>query len=228
MMTEKRKETRVATIRILLADDHKILRNGLRSLIENEPWMEVVGEAADGREALRLARKLAPDVIVMDVSMPGLNGVEAARQIASEVPKVKIIALSMYSDRRFVIGMLKTGASGYLLKDCAFEELNRAIRTVMANQTYLSPGITGIVVEDYVRQATENNRSASSLLTPREREVLQLLAEGRSVKQIASTLYISVKTVNTHRAQIMEKLNIHSIAELIKYAIREGLTSLEA
>jgi two-component system, NarL family, response regulator NreC len=215
------------TIKILLADDHQIMRIGLRSLIEKQPDMEVVAEAQDGREALRYAAELRPDVVIMDIGMPGLNGIEATRQIIAENPHVKIIALSMHSDRRFVSGMLEAGAAGYLLKDCAFEELVYALKTISNNQTYLSPAITGIVIEDYVRQLSSEESSALSVLTAREREVLQLLAEGKTTKQIAVSLHVSAKTIETHRSQIMEKLNIHSVAELTKFAIREGLTSLD-
>ena len=215
------------SIRILLADDHKITRQGLRSLLDKEFDMEVVAEAEQGRTAVRLVRELSPQVVIMDVTMPDLNGVEAARQIVSEFPDVKIIALSMHSDSLFVTEMLKSGASGYLLKDCAFEELARAIRTVVAGKTYLSPSISGVVVDDYLHRLSKADLSGSEVLTDREREVLQLLAEGKSTKQIALKLHISVKTVETHRRQIMDKLDIHTVAELTKYAIRKGLTSLE-
>lgn len=213
--------------RILLADDHKITREGLRSLLDKQPDMEVVAEAEEGRTAVRLACKLLPNVVIMDVTMPDLNGVEATRRIVSESPDVKVIALSMHSDSLFVTEMLQSGASGYLLKDCAFEELARAIRTVVAGQTYLSPGISGVVVNDYLHCLSKVEFSDSDALTDREREVLQLLAEGKSTKQIALKLHISVKTVETHRRQIMNKLDIHTVAELTKYAIRKGLTSLE-
>jgi len=214
------------SLKILLADDHKIVRDGLRSLIEKEPGMRVVAEAEDGRTAVSLAREHTPDVVIMDVSMPGLNGIEATRQIRAEQPDAKIIALSMYSDRRFVTGILGAGASGYLLKDCAFEELIEAIHTVSKGQYYLSPGITGVVVQDYVGKVAAE-LSSSSVLTPREREVLQLLAEGHSTKEIAGALHLSVKTVESHRQKIMQKLNIFNVAGLTRYAIREGLTSLE-
>jgi len=217
------------SIRILIADDHKIMRIGLRSLIERQTGMEVIAEAQDGRKALQLARELKPDVIIMDIGMPGLNGIEATRQIISENPVVKVVALSMHSDRRFVAGMLEAGAAGYLLKDCAFEELAQAIETVVNGQIYLSSEITGVVIGDYVRQLTTRDEAgAFKTLSAREREVLQLLAEGKTTKQIASLLHVSTKTIETHRSQIMEKLNIHSVAELTKFAIREGLTSLEA
>jgi DNA-binding NarL/FixJ family response regulator len=214
------------TIKVLIADDHQILRQGLRTLLEREPDLEVVAEADNGRSTVRLARESHPEVIIMDVAMPDLNGIEATRQIISEMPKVKVIALSMYADRRFVANMLKAGASGYLLKDCASEELVRAIRVVLAHKTFLSPGVTDIVVKDYVQAPLGPEASVFSLLTNREREVLQLMAEGKSTNQIAECLHVSVKTVETHRQQIMQKLKMHSVAELTKYAIREGLTTL--
>jgi len=215
------------SIRILLADDHKITREGLRSLLDNQQDMEVVAEAEDGRTAVSLVREVVPSVVIMDVSMPDLNGVEAARQIIAQFPDVKIIGLSMHSDTLFVTEMLKSGASGYLLKDCAFDELALAIRTVVTGKTYLSPSISGVVVDDYLHRLSKADFSDSEVLTDREREVLQLLAEGKSTKQIALKLHISVKTVETHRRQIMNKLDIHTVAELTKYAIRKGLTSLE-
>lgn len=215
-------------VRILLADDHKIVRDGLRSLLEKQQGMEVVGEAENGRRALQLAQQKKPDVVIMDVSMPDLNGIEATRQMLADQPRVRVIALSMHSDRRLVAGMLQAGASGFLLKDCAFDELARAINTVMSNQPYLSPRIAGTVIQDYVRRMTPSESPTSdALLTTREREVLQLLAEGWSTKKIGSHLHVSVKTVETHRRQMMDKLGLHSIAEITKYAIREGLTSLE-
>jgi len=215
------------SIKILIADDHQIVRQGLRSLIEKASGMTVVAEAENGREAVQLAQQKRPDVVIMDISMADLNGMEATRQVIAALPKVKVIALSMHSDNRFVRGMLDAGASGFLLKDCAFEELDGAIRAVTANKTYLSPGITGIVIEGYLGFSPADELSASSLLTAREREVLQLLAEGGSTREIASRLCVSIKTVETHRQRIMEKLKIRSIAELTKYAIREGLTSLK-
>ena len=214
-------------IKILLADDHKITRQGLRSLLEKQSDMAVVAEAEDGRTAVQMVEKLSPDVVIMDVSMPDLNGIEATRQIISRNSKVKIIALSMHSDRLFIAEMLKSGACGYLLKDCAFEELARAIRAVVDGKTYLSPAISGVVVDDYLHRLSKNDSPNGQILTNREREVLQLLAEGKSTKQIALKLHISVKTVETHRRQMMDKLDIHTVAELTKYAIRKGLTSLE-
>ena len=213
-------------IKILIADDHQILRQGLRTLLEKEPDLEVVAEADNGRSTVRLARESHPEVIIMDVAMPDMNGIEATRQIISEMPKVKVIALSMYADRRFVANMLKAGASGYLLKDCASEELVRAIRVVLTHKTFLSPGVADIVVKDYVQAPLGREASVFSILSNREREVLQLMAEGRSTNQIAECLHVSVKTVETHRQQMMQKLKMHSVAELTKYAIREGLTTL--
>jgi DNA-binding NarL/FixJ family response regulator len=215
-------------IRILLADDHKIVRDGLRALIEKQPDMEVVAEAADGRAAVHMAKELSPDVVIMDISMPDLNGIEAARQIVVESPRVKVITLSMHSDSRFVKEVFKVGASGYLLKECAFDELSNAIHTVIADQIYLSPHITHVVLNDYLSKVPMTEASVFSILTAREREVLQLMAEGKTTKEIAYALDLSVKTVEAHRQKIMEKSNIHSVAELTKYAIREGLTSLEA
>jgi len=215
------------SITILLADDHKITREGLRSLIDKQGDMEVVAEAEDGRTTVSLVRELLPDVVIMDVSMPDLNGMEATRQITGELSNVKVIALSMHSDELFVTEMLKNGASGYLLKDCAFEELEHAIRAVVAGQRYLSPFISEVVVNGYLQSLSKTGFSGSGVLTDREREVLQLMAEGKSTKQIALKLHISIKTVETHRRQIMDKLDIHSVAELTKYAIRKGLTSLE-
>ena len=214
-------------IQIIVADDHKVMREGLRSLLEKQGDFEVVAEAEDGRTAVRLAGELEPDIIIMDVAMPDLNGIEATRQIINDSPDMKVVALSMYPDKRFVAEMLKAGASGYLLKNCAFKELVNAIRIVTDNQIYLSPRIAGVVVGDYVGQLSKKGSSAFSALTDREREVLQLLAEGKSTKQIASRLNLSTKTIDSHRQQIMKKLSIRSVAELTKYAVREGLTPLE-
>jgi two-component system response regulator NreC len=214
-------------IRIIIADDHKVVRQGLTMLIQKEPNMEVLAEAEDGRQAVALVKELIPHVVVMDVKMPNLNGIEATRQILAEFPHVKVVALSMYADRQHVTNMLKTGVHGYILKDCAFEELAQAIRLVMSNKRYLSPEVTEVVVEDYVTHDPGSSQSAFSLLSNREREALQLMAEGKSTKQIASLLHIAVKTAETHRQRIMQKLGKRNIAELTKYAIREGLTSLE-
>jgi DNA-binding NarL/FixJ family response regulator len=214
-------------IRILLADDHQITRSGLRALLEQQPNMTVAGEAENGRLAVRMAADLKPDVIVMDINMPELNGIEASRQIKSELPDIKIIALSMHSDKRYVAGMLKAGVSGYLLKNCAFDELVAAINSVVRNQSYLSPAIADTVMKDYASILEGADQSTASLLSSREREVLQLIAEGMSTRDIGERIHVSVKTVETHRQQIMRKLNAKSVAELTKIAVREGLTSLE-
>jgi len=216
------------SVNVLLADDHKIVRDGLRILSENHGNMNVVAEAENGQRAINLARELHPEVIIMDISMPDINGIDATRKITSDFPGIKVIALSMHTDRHFVVGMLEAGAAGYLLKDCAFEELVSAIHTVLDNHTYLSPTITDIVVRNYVNKASKTSAVSSAELTARERELLQLLAEGMTAKQIAKTLRVSVKTVETHRRNIAQKLGAGSVAELIKYAIREGLTTLDS
>jgi len=215
-------------MKVLLVDDHKIIRDGLRAILEKQPEIDVVGEAADGHEAIECAQKAGPDVIVMDVSMRGLNGIDATARIVSERPGIKVIGLSMNSDRRYVLAMLSAGAGGYILKDAASQELIHALRTVAAGHTYLSPEITGIVVDTAVHASRPAEAAAASALSTREREVLQLLAEGRTSKDIAAQLHIAVTTVDTHRRQIMCKLKIRTIAELTKYAIREGLTSLDS
>jgi two-component system, NarL family, response regulator NreC len=211
---------------ILLADDHKIMRQGLRALLTAQPGMTIVAEAENGRRAVELTKELRPDVVIMDVTMPDMNGIEATHQIRTAVSTTRVVALSIHSDRRYVLQMFKAGASGYLLKDCAFEELTRAIRVVCDGQAYLSPGIAGLVMGEFLRGLTSPESPAFPSLSMREREVLQLLAEGKSTKEIASTLKVSIKTIETHRRQIMGKLQINSVAELTKYAIREGLTSL--
>jgi len=213
-------------IKVLLADDHKIFRDGLRTLIEKEAGMEVVAEAENGRKTIKLTEKLAPNVIIMDVSMPDMNGIEATRRIMAGRPDVKVIALSMHSDQRFVLDMLEAGASGYLLKDCAFDELAVAIRQVTAGNTYLSPKIADVVVKGYLSKTPDSGLTKSVLLTSREREILQLIAEGSTSREIAEHVYLSIKTVETHRRNIMQKLNMRSIADLTRYAIREGLVAL--
>ena len=212
--------------RILIADSHRIVREGICSLLDNEDDIEIVGQADDGRIAIQLAQELRPDVIIMDTSMPSLNGIEATRKIVHESPGVKVIALSSHSDRRSVCEMLKAGASGYLPKTCAFEELLCAIRNVVLDRNYLSSQISTLVVNEYVRHTVNQGESAYSVLTEREREVLQLIAEGRSTKEIARELHVSTKTIEWHRSQLMKKLHIESIADLVKYAISEGLTSV--
>jgi DNA-binding NarL/FixJ family response regulator len=213
-------------IRIVLADAHQLVREGLRSLLERQADMEVVGEAEDGRNALRLVEKLSPDVVILEVGMPRLNGIDTTRQIAIASPGVKVIGLSMHSDKRFVSEMLRAGAAGYVLKSCAFEEVASAIRAVVASHVYLSRQVASVVAKDYVRALSTREPGDSSPLSQREREVLQLLAEGTKTKEIATSLFVSPKTVETHRQHIMAKLNIYSVAGLTKYAVREGLTEL--
>ncbi len=215
------------SIKILIVDDHTIVRHGLSRSIQQQEDMEVVGQASDGRGAVELTRKLSPNVVLMDVSMPYLNGIEATREIIRESPATRVVALSMHSAKRFVREMFRAGASGYLLKDCEFEELVQTIRLISEGQTYISPSISRIVVENYARKPQEDKESAFSVLTQREREVLQLMAEGNSTKQIAMRLFISPKTVEAHRLRIMNKLDIDNVALLTKYAIQEGLTPPE-
>jgi DNA-binding NarL/FixJ family response regulator len=214
-------------IKVLLVDDHAIIREGLRSLLEKQPGMEVIADTDDGRKARELVRELSPNIVIMDITMPGLNGIEATRQITAEFPDVKVIALSIHSKRRYVADMLSAGATGYILKECLFDELVAAIKAVAAGGRYLSPRITDVVVSDYVKRLSASDDSPFEALNTREREVLQLVAEGKSTKQIALELHVSTKTIEANRRQIMDKLNIHSIAELTKYAIREGLTTIE-
>ena len=222
------KESRVAmSIRIILADDHKIIRDGLRTLLESESDMEVIADADNGRKAIKRVGELVPDVVIMDITMPDMNGIDATRNIIRKVPGVKVIALSMHSDRRFVTGMLEAGATGYLLKDCAFEELAKAVRTVVSNHTYLSSKVASIVVDSFVRKSYTTD-TTFSILTQREREVLQLLAHGKTTKETALHLNVSMKTVESHRRNIMDKLNINTVTDLVRYAIREGLATLES
>jgi DNA-binding NarL/FixJ family response regulator len=214
-------------IKFLIADDHKLFREGLKALLEKIRGIEWIAEAADGMEAVKIALAKNPDLIIMDVSMPKLNGIEATKQILAEKPDARIIVLSMHSDRRFVTEALKSGVMGYLLKDSAFEELNLAIRAAMEKRNFLSSTITEMVVTDFVKHnCAKELPSAFDILSARERQVLQLLAEGVGTKGVASRLEISVKTVETHRKQIMDKLNLYTIAELTKFAVREGLTAL--
>jgi two-component system, NarL family, response regulator NreC len=215
------------SIKIILADDHAMLRHGLSKSLQNEKDMEVIAQAKDGRTTVELAKELSPNLVIMDIGMPDLNGIEATRQIIKENPKVKVIALSMHSSKNFIIEMFKAGASGYLLKDCEFDELTSAIRLVMNNKTYISPAISDVVVDNYMRQPANAKESAYSVLSQREREILQLLTEGKATKQIAKRLHISPKTVEVHRLNLMGKLKIDSIAQLTKYAIQEGLTQPE-
>lgn len=212
------------SIRLILADDHAILRHGLSRSFQQEEDFEVVAQVRDGHSTVECVRELLPDVVIMDIGMPDLNGIEATRQITKEFSQVKVVALSMHSSRKYITEMFKAGGSGYLLKDCPFEELADAIRIVVEGKTYISPSISDIVVGDYVSAFSEAKETAFSVLTQREREVLQLLAEGKTTKQAARRLFISPKTVEAHRLNIMKKLNMDSIAQLTKYAIQEGLT----
>lgn len=212
------------SIRVLLVDDHQLFSNGIRALLEAHPDLEIAGEVSDGRSGVTASRDAAPDVVLMDLSMPDLNGVEATRQIRANQAGVKVLCLSMHSEPQFVQAAIGAGAAGYLLKDCALDELVRAIRSVAAGQAYLSPEVTGPVLESYRTEASGDG-SAFALLTEREREVLQLIAEGHPTREIAERLFLSRKTVATHREHLMRKLDIHTVAGLTKYAIREGLTS---
>ncbi|PWE00483.1 response regulator [Marinilabilia rubra] len=209
-------------IKILLADDHKILRDGLRNVIEKNVAMEVVGEATNGREAIKLCEKLNPDVVIMDVGMKELNGVEATRQITQTNPEIKVIGLSMHSNKRFILGMFKAGAYGYLLKDSDSDELIKAIQTVAANKKYISHDISATILQELISPGEETEIELSN----REKEILQLIAEGKSSKEIGDLLFLSSKTVDAHRKNIMDKLQLFTIPDLTKYAIKTGLTSL--
>lgn len=211
-------------IRILLADDHTVMRNGLRLLLERQRNLTVVGEASDGREAVRLAEQLSPEVVVMDIAMPNLNGIEAARQIGATNPHIAIVILSMHSDESYVIRALKAGARAYLLKDSAEGDLIAAIHAITDGKSFFSPAISRILVEDYMRQLEQKHvEDTYELLTAREREILQLLAEGKTNKEVAAMLNLSIYTVETHRTHILQKLNLHNVPELILYAVRKGI-----
>jgi two-component system response regulator NreC len=212
--------------RILLADDHKLMRSGLKALIEQQPDLTVVGEADDGRQAVALAASLKPDLLVMDIGMPNLNGIEAARQITQANPGTAIVILSMHSDESYVLRALKAGAKGYLLKDSAESDLIRAVHAVAGGKSFFSPAVSKVLLDDYVRKLQRSGaEDAYDLLTAREREILQLIAEGKSNKDVANLLNLSVYTVETHRSNIMEKLNLRGIPELILYAVRKGIIS---
>ena len=212
-------------VQVVIADDHKLMRQGLSSLLRGHPDIEVVGEANNGREAVQLSETHRPDVVIMDVSMPDLNGIDATRQIVARNPRARIIALSMHNDRQFAAEMFRAGAKGYLLKDSAFEELASAIRAVARDESFVASAMCGFSVE---KSRNENRvEVASARLSEREREVLQLIAEGKTTKEIAATLFLSAKTVETHRQHLMDKLEIRSVAELTKFALREGLTTLD-
>jgi len=213
-------------IRILLADDHIVMRNGLRLLLERRPDFEVVGEAADGRQTVEICDSLKPDVVVLDIAMPNLNGIEAARQISAKLPHTSIVILSMHSDEGYVLRALKAGARAYLLKDSAETDLINAIHAVTEGKAFFSPAISKMLVDDYVRRLQQRGVEDSyELLTTREREILQLLAEGKSNKEVANILNLSLYTVETHRGNILQKLNLHSVPELILYAVRKGVIS---
>ncbi len=214
------------TTRILLADDHTVMRSGLRLLLEREKDFEVVGEGSDGREAVALAASLRPDVVVLDIAMPNLNGIEATRQITALEPKIAVVILSMHSDESYVIRALKSGAKAYLLKDSAEADLIRAVRAVREGTSFFSPSVSRMLLDDFVRQLQQRGAEDSyELLTGREREVLQLVAEGKANKEIAAMLNVSLYTVETHRTHILQKLNLHSVPELILYAVRKGIIS---
>ncbi|MEI6564889.1 MAG: response regulator transcription factor [bacterium] len=216
-------------IRIVLCDDHQIIREGIRSLLAKQSDMTVVGEGFNGRDAIQLVRDKKPDIIVLDIAMPEMNGTAAARRIFVDYPKVKILALSMHSDHHFVSEMLEAGASGYMLKDSAFSELVNAIRTILSGGLFVSPRIAGNVLEEFTRRTNPGKNSTRKVveLSPREKEILQLIAEGSSTKEIAQKMCVSIKTIETHRQHIMNKINAHNVAALTKYAVREGITALE-
>ena len=213
------------TISIILVDDHKMVREGLKALIEKQSDMKVVAEADSGTSSIELIKEHGPDIVVMDISMPDMNGIEATKEILKSCPRTKVVILSMHADRRFATGALNAGALGYVLKDSASDELILAIRNIYNGEIFLSSKITEVVVKDYVSKQSLKQKHAVSELSLREKEVLKHLAEGKTTKGTASELGISIKTVEAHRHQIMEKLQLHSIAELTKYAIREGLTN---
>ncbi|HOI15680.1 MAG TPA: response regulator transcription factor [Geobacteraceae bacterium] len=212
---------------VMIVDDHQIVRDGLKAILHHEEGIGVIAEADNGRTALRLVDELKPEIVIMDIAMPDMNGIEATRRISSEHPEIKVLILSMHHDKRMVIEVFNAGARGYLLKECASDELLRAIRTLLQGETYLSPKISSIVVKDLVKKQQGENPSEIFSLSSREREVLQLLAEGKNMKEIAFTLDVSIKTVEAFRKRLMDKLKVNSIAELTKIAIREGLTSLD-
>ena len=213
----------MTALRILLADDHTVVRQGLRKVLEERPEWQVVAEAGDGRDAVRLAEEFRPDVAVVDVAMPLLNGIEATRQITKRAPQTKVLVLSMYSDEAYVTQMLKAGATGYLLKDSADVDLLEAVQAVSQGKSFFSPAVARLMSDDYARQRGENAVDRYESLSEREREIFQLVAEGKTNKEIAALLFISPSTVETHRARIMEKLDLHSAAEIVLYAVRRGV-----
>ena len=213
----------MTALRILLADDHTVVRQGLRKVLEERPEWQVVAEAGDGREAVRLAEQHKPDVAVVDVAMPLLNGIEATRQITRRAPQTKVLVLSMYSDEAYVTQMLKAGATGYLLKDSADVDLLQAVQAVSQGKSFFSPAVARLMSDDYARQRGEDAVDRYESLSEREREIFQLVAEGKTNKEMAALLFISPSTVETHRARIMEKLDLHSAAEIVLYAVRRGV-----
>jgi len=216
-------------VKLLVADDHKIFRQGIKKLLEEESDLQVVGEAADGRETIKKATELKPDVILMDIAMANLNGLQATRQIKKILPDTKVIMVTMHKNEEYVLQSFQAGASGYILKEGAVEELVSAIRTIHQDKSFLSPTISKTLIDAYLRKMeTGKTETPFDLLTDREREVLQLIAEGYTNREVAKALFISVKTVEAHRAHIMQKLNIHEIAKLVKYAIQKGLVDLNA
>jgi len=216
----------VSTVRILLADDHTILREGLRKIIESQPGWQVVGDAADGRQAVRLALELKPDLVIIDLAMPQLGGVDAIQQIVRRLPSTRVLVLSMHADEVYVTRALKAGAHGYLLKDSAGTDLLRAVSALTQNKSFFSPTVSRVMLDDYVRQLAERGiTDRYDTLSEREREVFQLIAEGRVNKEIAEILHLSQSTVETHRARIMEKLDVHSAVEIVLYAVRKGIIS---
>ncbi len=214
-------------IKVLVADDHTILRQGIKSLLANEEEIEVIGEAKNGREALTIIEETLPDVILMDIAMPGLNGLEATRRIKKKFPRMKVLVLTMYTNEEYIFQILNAGANGYLVKETAFQDLISAIKAVYKNEAFMSPSISKKVINSYIKRAQNDEQEICEILTTREREILQLIAEGNSSKKIAELLFISPKTVETHRTHIMDKLNIHNRTGLVKYAIRKGIVDVD-
>lgn len=214
-------------IRFVLADDHRIMREGLAAMLRQEQDFEIAGQADDGAQLVRLARKLQPDIVITDISMPGLNGIEAIRRILEDTPGVKVLCLSVHCEKPLVTAVMDAGAAGYLLKDCMYEELVRAVRAILAQQVYISPGVAGVLMQAYRERQGAGHSSAFSALTGRELEVVQLIAEGHSTKAIAERMHVSAKTVGTHREHILQKLRLNGTADLTRYAIQEGIVSVE-
>lgn len=214
------------SVKIIIADDHQLFREGLVNLLSNTPDIEIIAQAEDGKDALHKARKLSPDIILMDIAMPVMTGVRATELLSKELPDIKVIALSMHSDKEYIKGILEAGASGYLFKNCTYNQLIEAINTVSAGKKYLSDKITEVLIEDYIGKEAETDTELANL-SKREQEVLKLLAEGKSVREISELLFLSVKTVGTHKQNIFDKLKLKSTADLVKYALKQGIISLE-